>query len=217
MASRVDTLLDAFWSNLDDPGVLRKKGRRAVAERGPLPRITFIPLGGSIVPPDLVGEGKLLALDGTESRSRILRVRQLGFAMVIQGQNEEQTEQLFHNAVATLEETVSGSLDFAEEQWPEQEEGQDGVERRGDVVLCNFTIYIPIYAQKKQLIRVSGWVDDDRFTVKGSFYGDIAVYGPAYKYDLGEDVACIGPSPGPGEALTDGGVELTDGGEVLTN
>lgn len=186
MASRVDQLLDAFWANLQDPDVTRKKGRRALSERSQLPRITFIPLGGPIVPPDMVGEGKLLGLEG-ETRSRIIRVRQLGFAMVVQGANEEQAEQLYHNAVATLEQTVSGSLDFADEAWPEQEEGQDGVERRGDVVVVNFTIYIPIYAQTKPLIRVDSWAEDGTFT-QGAFYGDPINYGAGITYQPGEIV-----------------------------
>ncbi len=188
MASRLDTLIAVFWEGLNDPAVFRKRGRRALAERSPLPRITFVNMGGPIVPPDMVGEGKLVNLEGQESRDRIVRVRSTQLLMVIHGQDEEQAEQLLHNCIATWERIADGAIDFGEEQWPEQDEGQDSVERRGSVVLLPMTVQIPVYKTPKPLIRVSGWSEDGSFIdANGAVYGDNK-YGAGYQYKAGEVV-----------------------------
>lgn len=218
MASRLDTLLAAFTANLDDSRVTLAKGRRSLAEGKTLPRITHVALGGGITDTDLVGEGKLVDPEtGAQTRDKIVRVREFNILMAIHGQDEEQAEQLLHNAIAAWEVTCSGSLSFADEEWTDQQEGSDGVNRRGTEIRCTLTIRLPVYATPKPLVRVSAWVDSDTFT-RQAMYDRSNTYGAAYKYSPGESVDCVGtPLPPVDDPLTDGGVVLTDLGVTLNN
>lgn len=186
MASRFDQILDAFWSQLNDPSVTRVKERRNLATNKAIPAITFIGLGASITPPDQVGEGKIIDPGaGTESRGKHVRLRAFNIFMVVQGQTEEQAEQLQHNAIAAWELACSGSIDFSEEDWPEQQEGNDHWTRRGHAITCSLTVQLPVYANPKPLVRVSSWGEDGIFT-QGAFYGDLL--GSGAKYNAGEIV-----------------------------
>lgn len=192
MASRLETLLVAFADFLASPAVLQRHGRRALAEGGSVPRITHVGMGGEIVPPDMVGEGLLIDFNtGAQTRDRIIRVRQFNTLMVVHGQDEEQAETLFHNAVAAWFAACSGSVEFSAEEWPDQQEGADGVERRGNQIQCTVTIYIPIYQAPKPLTFLSnGWTEDGLFTT-GILYGtgnNPGTYGPQYTYKPGEIV-----------------------------
>jgi hypothetical protein len=214
VASRLQTLISIFTDFLSDSHVEIKVARRAQAEIGKVPRITFIAVGGPIVEPDFVGDGRLVATDGTQIRDRIIRVRTFSFLMVIQGQTEEQAETLLHNAIAAWEQAASGSLSFGEEEWLDQAEGADDVTRRGSQVQCVLTIMLPVYATPKPLTFLTGWSDSDLFITQ-ALYGKGAVYGNVYKYNAGEGVDCTG-SPLVLEVLTLGGVPLTIAGVELT-
>lgn len=217
MASRLETLIQVFKANLDDSSVALAKGRRALQESAPLPRITHVALGGDITDTDLVGEGKIVSTEGAESRDRIVRVRVFNILMAVHGQNEEQAEQLLHNAIAAWESTASGSLSFSEEEWTDQQEGADGANRRGTEIRCTLTIRLPVYAHPKPLTRVSGWTDSDVFITQ-AMYDSANTYGASYKYSGGENVDCVGtPAPPVDDPLTDGGVTLTNSGVTLNN
>ena len=187
MASRFDQLLDAFWQTLADSTVTRAKGRRSLAVNDKLPRITHIGLGAELLSPDYVGEGlQVNAVNGTESRDKIIAVRKFQILMVIQGQNEEQAEQLHHNALSAWFQTCSGAVEFSEEQWPDQQEGADDWERRGNTIVSTVTIAIPVYNKSKPLTRVTAWGEDGIFTT-GTLYGQSKL-GSGVKYTPGEIV-----------------------------
>lgn len=181
-------MLAAFTGFLDDSGVTLLKGRRALQEGKQLPRITHIGLGGAVVDPDLVGEGKIVdPSTGYQSRDKIIRVRQFNILMVVHGQNEEQAEQLFHNAIAAWELACSGSLNFSDEEWPDQAEGSDGVNRRGNEIQAVLTVNLPVYAKSKPLTFLTNWAEEGMFTV-GILYGNDNTYGSNYMYNPGEIV-----------------------------
>lgn len=187
MASRFQILLDAFTANLNDPTVSCTKGRRALAQGESLPRITHVGLGGNVTDTDLVGEGVIINDDtGSKSRDRIVRVREFNILMAVHGQDEEQAEQLLHNAIAAWESTASGSLSFSDEEWTDQQEGADGANRRGTEIRLTLTIRMPVYATAKPLTNVTSWSEDGMFTT-GLLYGT-GTYGSGNKYNPGEIV-----------------------------
>lgn len=187
MASRFETLLAFFATNLDDPLVTLAKGRRALAEGKSLPRITHVGLGGVVTDTDLVGEGKIINTEtGAQSRDKIVRVREFNILMAVHGQDEEQAEQLLHNAIAAWEVTTSGSLSFSDEEWTDQQEGADGANRRGTEIRLTLTIRMPVYATSKPLTRVTTWTEDGMFTT-GLLYGT-GTYGSGNEYNPGEIV-----------------------------
>lgn len=188
MASRISQLLSAFGSALGDASVTLLESRNALAETGKIPRVTHVPLGGDVLPPDMVGEGKIIATDGTQVRDRIIAVRSFNLAMYCQGVNKEVTEQLLHNAIAAWYFACSGSVSFSQEVWTDQQEGADDKVRRGHVVSLIVNLMIPVYATAKPLVRLTGWTEDGMMTPKGTLYGTVSSYGTGSKYSPGEIV-----------------------------
>jgi hypothetical protein len=133
----------------------------------------------------MVGEGLILALDGTTTRDKIVAVRQFGLAMYVQAATETDTEQLYHNALAAWYSACSGSVSFDSEEWPAEAEGAGDHFTHGSLIVSTVTLMIPVYATAKPLTAIRSTGQDMVLTL-GDTYGDGASYGTGHKYHTGD-------------------------------
>lgn len=106
-------------------------------EQGAPPRVVCIAQGGPIVPPDQVGGGR--NKDGT-TRAKNERTRQFTLKVYVWGQDDEQSENLLHNAILAFQHCFSDAPqpgkapEFGVELWEDQQTGEGGQETYGSLI-----------------------------------------------------------------------------------
>lgn len=164
-----------------------KEGRKELAATGGLPRITHVATGGELKDPDMVGEGLIIDVGGTQSRDRIIQVRAFNVSMFCHGATKEIAEQLYHNAVAAWYSACSGSVSFSQEDWPTEQDGAADYVTHGHLISVVVTLMIPIYATSKPLTIARSTGQDMNLTT-GDIWGDGASYGTGHQYHTGDNL-----------------------------
>lgn len=128
------------------------KGNAAFARNERPPRIVFVPVGGEIKSPDIIG-GKPVAC---------IRVRYFGIRVFCWGGDFEWTESLLHNLILAIEGPpvansplgAHNAVNFSEEVWTTQLDGQGGDMVMGEQVSFIATYQVQVTTLPDILTRV---------------------------------------------------------------
>lgn len=146
MTSRLQDIVTEFETQLADASVTVAIGLKEVHRNNAPPRIVFERIGGPIVMTQEIGRQ-----DISPEATRQLWTRNLTLKMHCWGSDEEQAEQLMHNACVALRLAVggAGNLTLGEESWGT--EAEDGDVNLGEEVTVEVGVQIPILDQMLSL------------------------------------------------------------------
>jgi hypothetical protein len=145
MTSRLQDIVAEFVTELADANVTVAIGRKELHRNNAPPRVVFERVGGEVVMTQEIGRQ-----DITTEATRQLWTRNLKLVMHCWGQDEEQAEQLMHNAAVAMRRAVgSGNIILGEESWGN--EAADGDVNLGEEVTLEVGLQIPILDQMLDL------------------------------------------------------------------
>jgi hypothetical protein len=138
MTSRLADIVAEFVTELDDASVTVALGRRELHRNDSPPRVVFERVGGPIEMTRDIGRQDI-GSDGT----RALWTRSLKLVMHIWGTDEEQAEQLLHNACVAMRRAVGpGNILLGEESWVN--DAATGDADLGQEVTVEVNLQVPI-------------------------------------------------------------------------
>ncbi len=141
MGNSIPEQLAAAWNALLPTGTATAFGRREDAVNAAPPRVVTIPLGASEIAEAKMPGGQTA---GTTT-GRQLYVRFFNFQFKCHAADFEATENLYSAAVKAIRKIAHAPLQFSDEEWLDQQEGEDGWVKFGTVIAFKATIQIPLY------------------------------------------------------------------------
>ncbi len=180
--SRLADIVAEFALVLADPSVTVEIQERERQRHEAPPRIAFVPKGGPITMTNEVGRQDLTV--GTASRQ--LNQRNLTCELHCWGTDYDQTEQLVHNAVATMHAAILGSSIPVGETWV-----ASGDTDMGWVRILEVQIQIPIMAGTQALVHPSAITHTGEFALQMPNYGMPGLlFGGGSKYGGNPENVC---------------------------
>lgn len=119
-------------------------GRLDVVENDRPPRVTWVPVGGTISP----STNRMPVAVGDKA-TRALNERQLELSAVIQGRDYEQTENLLHAVIAACNKAARVGIRYDGERWITQEPAANFAED-GQMVVLTCRAFIPVLGEENQ-------------------------------------------------------------------
>jgi hypothetical protein len=169
MSSRLADIVAEFVTQLSDASVGVAIGRKELHRLDAPPRVVFERVGG---PVDMTQEVGRQDIAGTNA-TRQLWQRNLTVRLHCWGADEEQAEQLLHNALVALRRAALGSVTVGSENW--EHEPDAGDVELGEVVTVEVALAIPVLDRLVALAipPVGGWT----FTKASDFNGEAGFCG----------------------------------------
>jgi hypothetical protein len=139
-------------------GVTVDVGRRATSKFAAPPRVVAIPLGAPVLrQPDRPGDA------GYSDVGRILLVREFRILWECHGAPASAespvdftaAENLYLNVLRACRNVMHNSVEFGEEDWRDQQEGEDGFERFGNLISFVSTVYLPVYEARGPIVPLT--------------------------------------------------------------
>lgn len=157
MTSRLADVVAEFAVTLADSSVTVAIGAVELHRNVAPPRIVFERVGGSIEMTREIGRQ-----DVSGEGTRQLLTRNLSLRMHCWGADEEQAEQLMHNAIVAMRRTILGSFQVVSESW-EQDTSTGDVDL-GQEVVVEVVVQIPIIDEMLTLhVPPTTWQRDAEF------------------------------------------------------
>lgn len=167
MTSRLEDIVAAFTTELDDSTVTIAIGRKELHRNVEPPRIVFERIGGDVAMTQDIGRQDIGGTDGT----RQLLTRNLTVKAHCWGATEEIAEQLMHNAIVAMHNVAQGSLLVGSEEWPN--EATEGDTTLGEEVTIEFGLQIPVV----DALQVLALPADTDFASTGTFADEAGACG----------------------------------------
>lgn len=154
MASIAETLIENAFTALRvaRPSLSSDIGEKFLAVNAKTTRIVGVPRGtpSEFRQPDRHGDGNYA------NAGRILLLRDFLIHWQIWDLSFELTENLMLDLVRTLRKQNHHTITFMNEVWEDQQDEQDGWDKRGTLVSLDCTIALPIYEQAPIRVPLTG-------------------------------------------------------------
>ncbi len=128
-------------------GIQTAFGRRETEAHAKPPRVVAVPLGAPVI-----REANRPGDAGYSNQGRILYVREFDIEWYCHARRSgsdtldfAQAEDLLSRTVKAIRNVCHNSVRFADEDWRDQREGEDGYERDGSLIVVRSTIDLPLY------------------------------------------------------------------------
>lgn len=136
--SRLADIVAEFTSILNDSSVTIAVGAKELHRNDSPPRIVFERVGGPIEMTRDIGRQDT----GATAATRALLTRNLALRVHCWGEDEDQAEDLMHNALVAMRSATLGSFAAVSETWGRELESGDA--NLGEVVIAEVVVQIPV-------------------------------------------------------------------------
>lgn len=139
------------------PNVLTAVGERELAANAGTPRVVAVPKGSPTIDmTDRPGGEKFTRPDGSSYRMRRLLLRRFEIEFHCHGAPDfDSAEKLLIAVIIGARMEFHHSVKFASEIWVDQQDGNDGYEKNGSVIVVTCIIDIPVWDEPNNLIMLS--------------------------------------------------------------
>ena len=117
------------------------------------PCVCCVPLGGDILPPDVTGGAQPITLNGKRVSVQAIRDRVFNTRVYIWGQDRAQAEVLLGQLILAFH-GFHNAIQFSEEVWEDQQEGQGGPMTAGSMISFLTSIRLMVSDLPTRLVKV---------------------------------------------------------------